>query len=349
MRRWFTIVAFLIALVCLLSCQSRSKEVLYLFNWTDYIEQSLIKRFERENNCRVVLDTYNSNETMHAKLLTSKSAFDIIIPSGDYIALLLEDDLLDELDFSLLPNMRNLNPDILNKIKEYEFKGGYTVPYFWGTSGIIYNRKYISDAEMADISWDIFSESKYENKFTLLDDIREVIGAALIANGYQPNEFTATSLATARQTLLRWDKNVLQYDSDSFKNEIQDGTIWLGHAYNGDALQVMEENDEVGFVLPREGSTLWIDFFAIPRNAESKELAHKFINFFLEENNALKNAEYVQYATPNLAAYDKLDEVTRSNENIYPTDEYLNRSYLLKHIRDEILKLDIIWQEIRNN
>jgi len=347
MKRLILIILVFGLLLNLVSCVKKPK--LYLFSWTDYIAPELIRKFERDNDCKVVLDTYNSNETMHAKLLTSKSAYDIIIPSGDYISILIDDGLLEKINLSSLSNYSNLDPVILNKVEEYEFDLGYTVPYFWGTSGVIYNKKLVSEEDMTDISWDVFQNQKYANKITMLDDIREVIGVALIHNGFNPNDTSETALAIARESLLLWDLNVVQYDSDSFKNEVQDGTIWLGQAYNGDALQVMEENGDIAFVLPKEGSTLWIDFFAIPKNSENKELAHKYIDFLLDEKNALTNAEYVLYATPNVAAYKLLNKSMQENKNIYPVQEYLDKCFLIKNIRNEVLKLDVIWQEIRNN
>jgi len=347
-----TIIAMLVVILCgLASCNTSKKQVLYLFCWTDYIDLDLIKQFESEYNCRVILDTYNSNESMHAKMLTSKSAFDIIVPSADFVSILINDDLLEPLDMSLLPNYKNLDPATLSRVEEYDYMTKYALPYFWGTSGIIYNKNYISDEEMANVSWDIFGDPKYNDKgvVTMLDDIREVLGAALIYNGYDCNDSSDEALIKARATLLRWDKNVVQYDSDSFKNEVQDGTIWFGHAYNGDALQVMHENEDIGFALPKEGSTLWVDFMVIPRKSENKELAHKFLNFLLDEEVALQNAEFVQYATPNLAAYTLLGRDERTNLLMYPPEEYLDKCYILKDIKEEILKLDVIWQEIRNN
>jgi spermidine/putrescine transport system substrate-binding protein len=286
---------------------------------------------------------------MHAKLLISKSAFDIIVPSGDYISILIGDDLLEQIDITKLSNYCNIDPMIMKKVHDYDFPSGFAVPYFWGTSGLIYNRNYISDEEMENVSWDILGEERFNDKkvITMLDDMREVIGAALIFNGFNANDTSDEALAAARETLLRWNKNIVQYDSDSFKNEIQDGTIWIGHAYNGDALQVMEVNSDIGFALPREGSTLWVDFLAIPKNSENKELAHKFINFLLDAEVAFTNANYVMYATPNELAFKKLDPDIQTNENIYPHSDYINRSFLLKNLKDEVMRMNLIWQEIR--
>jgi spermidine/putrescine transport system substrate-binding protein len=351
MKKALTLILLLIVLVGVMSCQPRQRRVLYVFNWTDYIAPELIRKFERQYNCRVVYDTYNSNENMLTRLLTSRSAYDIIVPTGDHVAILVEKGLLEHLDQSLLTNYHNLNPDILKKALEYNLHGFYGVPYFWGTSGLIYNRRYLSDEEMENVSWNILADERFtgKNVITMLDDLREVLGAALIHNGYSPNETSRVALTKARLTLHEWDKNIAQFDSDSFKNEIQDGTIWLGQAYNGDALQVMSENDDIGFVLPIEGSTLWIDFLAIPKNSQNKDLAHQFINFLLDEKVGLINTKYVMYATPNKATYELLPEEIRHNRNIYPSAEYLERSGLIKHIGDDIIRLNEIWQEIRNN
>lgn len=350
MKRVLTIILLVIVLFSVLSCQGRQRQVLYIFNWTDYIAPELIREFERRYNVRVVYDTYSSNEMMLQNLLITGAAYDIIVPSGDHVAILVEMGLLSPIDKSLLTNYHNLNPMILKKALEYGLDGAYGVPYFWGTSGFIFDRRQFSDEEMEDVSWNFIADERFHNRnvITMLDDLREVIGVALIYNGFTPNDYSPVALASARKTLLEWNRNVAQYDSDSFKNEIQDGTIWLGMAYNGDALQVMSENENVGFVLPREGSTLWIDFLCIPANSQNKKLAHKFINFLLDEEIALINAEYVMFATPNLAAYLLLPEHIRNNRNIYPCDDYLERSYLIRYIGENVLKMDEIWQEIRN-
>ena len=331
-------------------CTPRPKKVLYVFNWTDYVAPELIRKFERQNNCRIVYDTYNSNENMLTKLLTSNAAYDIIVPSGDHLQIMKEMGLLSKIEKNSLTNYHNLDPMILSKSQIYDPLNEYSIPYFWGTVGFIYNTQYLSHEEMQNVSWDLLGDEKFNdlNVVTLLDDIREVIGVALISNGFDPNDCSEEALAVARETLLTWNKNVAQYDSDSFKNDIQDGTIWFGQAYNGDALQVMEENEKIGFVLPAEGATLWVDFLVIPENSENKELAMKFIDFMLEETVALTNADYVQYATPNKAAFALLPFEIQSNKNIYPTDEYLEKSHMVINIGEDILKMDAVWQEIRN-
>jgi len=351
MRKILTILLVIVSFVGMFGCQKKAKNVLYIFNWTDYIEPELIRLFEKENDCRIIYDTYNSNENMLTKMMTSKSAYDIIVPSGDHISILIQRDLIDKIDKSKLTNYHNLDPMILKKSLEFDANNEYSIPYFWGTCGFIYNKKYLPESEMKNVSWNMIADQKFTEKrvITMLDDAREVLGVALIYNGFNPNDFSVVALETARKTLLEWDVNISQFDSDSYKNEVQDGTIWIGQAYNGDAMQVLEENENIGFVLPEEGSTLWVDYLAIPKNAENKELAHKFIDFMLEAKMSAMNAEFVQYASPNKAAFKLLPAGIQDNKNIYPSDDYLDKCFLLRNVGDEILKVDAIWQEIRHN
>lgn len=351
MKRYTFIIILIILGLIISSCSTQKKQILYVFNWTDYIAPELIKQFEKENNCKIVYDTYNSNENMLTKIITSKSPYDIVVPSGDHVSIMMKKGLLEKIDKTKLKNLANLDSLILKKAEQFDPGNQYSIPYFWGTCGFIYNKNYLKDAEMQDVSWNLLADERFKDKkvITMLDDAREVLGVSLIFNGFEPNTFTDESLTKAKNTLLNWDKNISQYDSDSFKNEVQDGTIWMGQAYNGDALQVMQENQNIGFVLPKEGSTLWIDFLAIPKNSENKELAYKFIDFLMDAVIASENAKFVQYATPNKAALTILPDEIRNNKAIYPPVEYINKCFLLLNVGDEVLKVDKIWQEIRNN
>ncbi|HOV16572.1 MAG TPA: spermidine/putrescine ABC transporter substrate-binding protein [Candidatus Cloacimonadota bacterium] len=343
-------VLILLCLAAILfSCSSKRGNVLYIFNWTDYIAEDLINKFEKENNCKVVYDTYNSNENMLTKMLNTKSSYDLVVPSGDHVAIMLQKDMLEPLDKSKLTNYKNLDPAILEQARNFDPENKYSVPYFWGTTGLIYNRKFISASVLQSGSWNIIADPffKNKNKITLLDDAREVVGAALIYKGYNPNDTSDEALKAAKEVLNVWDSNVSQYDSDSYKNEIQDGTTWLAQAYNGDALQIMINNPDVNFLLPKEGASLWIDNIVIPKSAEHKELAYKFIDFMLDAENGKINAEYVQYATPNQASLELLSEQIRNNEMVYPKADYIAKCHMINNIGEEVLKIDAIWQEIR--
>lgn len=347
--RWFLVVV--VVLFIGLSCQKSKSRVLYVFNWTDYIAPELIMQFETEYDCKIVYDMYNSNENMLTKVLTAQAMYDIIVPTGDHLEILRDKGILQPIDKSRLKNYANLDLVILGKAAEFDTSNHYGVPYFWGTSGFIYNKKYLSDETMKDISWDYIRDPIFtgKNVISMLDDEREVVGAALIYVGYTPNSLADSCLAKAELALMEWDKTVSHYDSDSYKNEIQDGTVWMAHSYNGDALQIMAVNQDIGFTLPREGATLWIDFLVIPKKSENQDLAYQFIDFLLGADQARQNTIYVQYATPNRAALAKLPESIKNNFYIYPDSNYLKKCHLIRNIGEDVLKIDKIWQRIRNN
>lgn len=351
MRKKSVIIALGFLVLFLTCCQKKKEQVLYVFNWTDYINQELIGKFEQEHHCRIVYDMYDSNENMLTKLLTSQAKYDLVVPSGDHVEIMRDKGLLHQIDRTKLKNYPNLDQLILKKAQDFDPGNKYAVPYFWGTSGFIYNKKYLSDEKMKEASWNILSDPLLagKNVISMLDDAREVVGAALIYCGYTPNIVENVALAKAKEVLLAWDKNISHYDSEAYKNEVQDGTIWLGHAYNGDALQIMADNQEIGFTLPKEGATLWIDSLVIPENSENKELAYKFIDFLLATENAAQNALYVQYATPVKTAYEQLPDEVKGNFKMYPGQDYLNKCYLIKNLGQGVLKIDQIWQETRMN
>lgn len=345
------VIILLVGMVAILGCQKQKQKILYVFNWTDYIATEIIENFEKDYHCKVVYDTYNSNENMLTKILNTQASYDICVPSGDHVGIMKEKGLLEKIDKSKLEFYNNLNPAILTKATGFDQDNDYAVPYFWGLTGIIYNKKNYDLEKKQKISWDAFSDSDLNGKnvVTMLDDPREVIGAALIYCGYSPNDISDAALDAAQKVLLQWDKNVSQYDSDSYKNEVQDGTTWLAQAYNGDALQIMAQNPEIGFVLPQEGSIFWLDSMVILKNSENKELAYKFIDYLLKAENAAKNAEYVQYATPNLAAYNLLSSEIKNNPNIYPPKAYLKKTGIVENIGENVLKFDKIWERLLNN
>lgn len=333
----------------LMSCAKKQEKILYIFNWTDYIADDLIKKFEQENNCKVVYDTYNSNENMLTKLLTTKSSYDIVVPSGDHVAIMIQKELLEPLDKTRLSNYKNLNPALLQQAAGFDPENKYSIPYFWGTTGLVYHKRYVPEEVVKNQSWNILADPffKGKNKITLLDDAREVVGAALMYAGFDPNDTSEPALSAAEKVLAVWDANVSQYDSDSYKNEVQDGTSWLAQSYNGDALQIMLSNPEVGFILPQEGTSLWIDNLVIPKTAENKDLAYKFIDFLLQAENGKVNAEYVQYATPNLASIELLSDEIKNNTLIYPSSEYIAKCRMIANIQENVLKIDQLWQKIR--
>ena len=348
MKKIMLILVAVLAMLMLTSC-GKDQRVLYVFNWTDYIDPGLIERFEEENNCKVKLSTYDSNENMLIKIKSSRESFDLVFPSGDHVTIMTQSELLEPLDKTKLLNYPNLDPALLQKAETFDPGNKYSIPYFWGLTGMIYNKSFVNEEIITSRSWNILANDffKTKNKVTMLDDAREVVGAALIYSGYDLNDTSEAAIAKAREVLSVWDQNITQFDSDSYKNEVQDGTSWLAQAYNGDALQLMEQNQDLGFFLPAEGTSLWMDNVVILKSSKNKDLAYKFIDFLLDAENAKVNSEYTQYATPNKAASEMISTELSGNPLIYPSQEYLDKCYMIKFLGEDIKKIDSVYESIK--
>ena len=342
----FVVITMLLSIA---SCSKNGEKTLYIFNWSDYIDPSLIKSFEKEYNCKVKYTTYDSNENMLTKIKSSRESFDVVFPSGDHVSILSDAGLLEPLDKSLLKNYANIDQVLLDKAKSFDHGNEYSIPYFWGLTGLLYNKEYVPETVIADKSWNVIASKFFEgkNKVTMLDDAREVVGAALEYSGFNLNDTSDAAIKAATQVLSAWDKNITQFDSDSYKNEVPDGTTWLAQAYNGDALQQMSENSVLGFFLPVEGASMWMDSMVILKSSKNKPLAYLFIDYMLDAQNAKINAEYTQFATPNMLAYQMLDASVKGNELIYPSMEYLKKCHMIEPIGDEVKKIDSIFEQIK--
>ncbi|MDI3503258.1 MAG: spermidine/putrescine transport system substrate-binding protein [Candidatus Cloacimonadota bacterium] len=343
-------LALLVSLVAFNACSSK-KPTLYIFNWSDYIDPSLISEFEEAYNCRIKYSTFDSNENMLTKVKSSTQSFDIIFPSGDHVSILKELDLLEELDLTKLENYDNLDPQLLQKARSFDPENKYSIPYAWGLTGLMYNRQFVPDEIVASGGWNILGDSFFEgkNKITMLDDAREVIGAALIYSGYSVNDTSSSALEAAHNVLKVWDRNITQFDSDSYKNELQDGTTWLAQAYNGDAMQQMAENPDLKFILPKEGAAMWMDNMVILKNSQQKELAYKFLDFLLDADNAKRNSEYTMYPTPNRAAMEMMGADFIENKIINPDEAYLEKCDMIEYLGDAVRSIDQIYEAIKMN
>ncbi len=343
-NRVFLIIIFISLLTSFLYSNDNK---LYVFNWTEYIDPEIVTEFEEKYNCEVIEDYFDSNESMLTKVVNATKSYDLVCPSGDHVQIMVEMNLLEELNKNKLPNWKHLNPIILDRLNSFDDVEKYAMPYFWGVTGILYNPEFVSLEKENRASWDIFKNVAYMNKLMMLDDAREVVGAALISAGYSANDFSSIALSKAEQHLIEWDKNISQYHSDAYKNDVPQGEVWIAQAYNGDALQVIREFPKLKFALMDEGATYWIDSFVMLKNAENKELAYKFLNFLLEPEIAARNAEWVEYATPNLTAYnDFIDEESKNNDLIYIPEEYLVNCYPIKYLGANVLSISSLYEKI---
>ncbi|MFD1139251.1 ABC transporter substrate-binding protein [Paenibacillus urinalis] len=289
---------------------------LTIYNWGDYIDPELITEFEEESGLKVIYQTFDSNEAMMTKIQQGGTTYDIAIPSEYAISKMKEDDLLLPLDHAQIPNLKYID----ERFMDLSFDPGneYSIPYFWGTVGIVFN------PELTDLtfkSWDDLWDPSLRNQILLLDGAREVIGMGLNSLHYSLNDTNEDHLQEALAKLSTLTPNVKAIVGDEIKMLIAGEEAAVGLVWSGDASEIMSENEKLDYVVPEEGSNLWFDNMVIPKTASNIEGAHQFINFILDPENGARNAEYVGYSTPNAAALELLPEDISGDERFYPDEE----------------------------
>ncbi|QLG38013.1 ABC transporter substrate-binding protein [Paenibacillus sp. E222] len=289
---------------------------LTIYNWGDYIEPDLLKEFEQETGIKVIYQTFDSNEAMLTKIEQGGTTFDVAIPSEYAISKMKEENLLIPLDHSKLPNLSNID----SRFMDLSFDEGnkYSIPYFWGTVGIVYNPELVDGLTFE--SWNDLWDPRLKNQILLLDGAREVIGMGLNSLGYSLNDTNEEHLQEALKKLSTLTPNVRAIVGDEIKMLLANGEAAVGLVWSGDASEIMDENDKLDYVVPEEGSNLWFDNMVIPKTASNIEGAHQFINFMLDPDHAARNAEYVGYSTPNAKALKLLPEDISEDERFYPDE-----------------------------
>lgn len=326
------------------SCMIDSnKTVLHIFNAGDYIDEDLLSQFEDETGIEVSMDIFETNEMMYQKVKGGTSGYDLIIPSDYMIEKMKKENLLDKIDFENIPNYQNIDDKF--KGLEYDPKNEYSIPYFWGTYGIMYNKKLVTDP--VD-SWDILWNPKYKGKILMLDAVRDSMGVALKKLGYSLNTVNQQELNNARDELLKQRPLVKAYVGDEVKDLMTREEASIAVMYSGDYLTVKDSNEDLAYAIPKEGTNKWFDAMVIPKNAPNKSAAEQFIDFMLDPEIAKQNAEYVGYSTPNKAALELLDKSITSNQLLYPSNEILNKCETFKDIGDDISKYDNAWFQVKS-
>lgn len=327
-----------LALAALVFAGCEQKKELHIYTWSDYIAPEVIQAFEEANDCTVVVDTFDSNEAMYAKLKAGGTGYDIIMPSSYQIATMAREGMIVELDHTKLPNVRaNFDPRFAAQILDPAFK--YNVPYAVTYTGFMYLKDKIpSDANIA--SWAILGTDALRGKISLLDDQREVIGAGLMYLGYSINSDKAEEIDAAVEQVLKWRQNVRKFDAESYKTEVASGATFVGHGYSTDATQVIvgdEESgaparDDIGFALPREGYTIAFDEMVIAADAPQPELAYAFIDHIYDGEIAKANMEYICGPNPVKPGIDALDDDYRAL--IILPDEVIAYGQVIKSFDD---------------
>jgi spermidine/putrescine-binding protein len=303
---------------------------LNLYNWAEYMDPELVAEFEETYGVSVYEDFYTSNEEARTKLQTGVNAYDVVFPSDYMISQLIADGLLLELNFDLLPNFTNVDPDFKNLV--YDPTNAYTVPYFWGTTGFGVNLDALGVEEVPNTWGLIFDKDlreQYGITFTLLDDSRETMGIALKYLGYSLNTTDESQIQEAADLITSIKDSIVAFDSDQYEDLIVSGEINAAHGWSGDFFALFYELEDqyedvyssFVYLIPDEGGVVWSDAMVIPSNSQSVCTAHTFLNFMMDAEKAAQNAEWNAYATANLAAKALIDPEMLADESIYPTAE----------------------------
>lgn len=329
MKRICGIVLCLLLVVGMMPFEvSAAQNEITVYNWGQYISDGVddsldvIAAFEEATGIKVNYMTFDSNESMYTKLKTGGASYDVIIPSDYMVAKLIEEDMLEPLDFSNIPNYANIDESFRNQA--YDPENIYSVPYTWSTVGLIYNSKYIS-AEEAE-SWSCLWNSKYSGKILMFDNPRDAFAIAESMLGYSLSTEDANELKNCAD-LLAQQKPVLQaYVMDQIFDKMERGEAWAAPYYAGDYLTMVEENPDLGFSHPKEGYNIFIDAMCVPKGCSNKAGAEAFINFLCDPEISAANLDYIGYSTPISAAKEYLGEDVTSSPVAYPNDETLSRS-----------------------
>ena len=296
--------------------QMLTKEKLIVYNWGEYMDPDVITLFEEETDIVVVYEEFETNEIMYPKISSGAIAYDLVCPSDYMIQRMRENDLLAEINFDNIPNIKNIGKDYLERSKEFDPENKYSVPYCWGTVGILYNKTMVD--EPID-SWSVLWDEKYKDNILMQDSVRDAFGVALKYLGYSLNSTDLDELNEAKDLLTRQKPLVQAYVIDQVRDKMIGNEAAIGVIYSGEAIYTQQENPNLEYVIPKEGSNLWIDSWVIPKNAEHKENAEKFINFLCRPDIALMNFEYITYSTPNTAARERIeDESIRNSKIAFP-------------------------------
>lgn len=339
----------LIALAALIvSCRS-DKVVINVYNWGEYISNGtdgsldVNKKFTEETGIKVNYTTFASNEEMYAKIKSNAADYDVIIPSDYMVGRMIEENLLEKLDFENIPNFEKIDSRFTKR--EYDPTGEYSVPYTWGTVGIIYNTKKVSDS--VD-SWNVLWDSKYQNNILMFNNSRDAFAIACKKLGFSLNTTKKEELLMAAEALKAQKAVIQAYVMDEIFDKMQNGEAALAPYYAGDAITMIDGNPDLAFAVPKEGSNVFIDAMCIPKGSKNKEAAEKYIDFLCRTDIAKANIEFLGYSTPQTEVLQQLDEEVRNNTIIYPPQEVLDRcETMLSLPRETAQDMENLWIRVK--
>ncbi|PWW01364.1 spermidine/putrescine-binding protein [Hoeflea marina] len=335
--RLLTAAALLAATTMMASAQER---VVNVYNWSDYIDESILEEFTKETGIKVVYDVYDSNEVLETKLLAGSTGYDLVVPTGTFLARQIQAGVYQKLDKSKLPNLSNMDPKISERLAKYDPGNEHAINYMWGTTGLGINVDMVKErlGDQPLNTWDIVFKPELISKLAdcgvyMLDTSEEIIPAALNYLGLDPDSNSPDDIAKAEELLQTIRPSVKKFHSSEYINALANGDICLAVGWSGDILQARDRAAEadqgvkVEYVIPKEGALMWFDSFAIPADAKHVEEAHEFLNYMMKPEVAAKASNYVYYANGNLASKEFLNEDVIGDAAIYPDEATFGRLY----------------------
>ena len=336
--RLFSAAVMLAASTVFAAAQER---VVNVYNWSDYIDESILEDFTKETGIKVVYDVFDSNEVLETKLLAGSTGYDIVVPTGTFLANQIKAGVFQKLDKSKLTNLANMDPAISERLEKYDPGNEYAINYMWGTTGIGINVDMVKERLGADTplnTWDLVFNKEMSDKLAdcgifMLDAPTEMVPAALNYLGMDPDSKDQESIDKAKELLLSIRPNVRKYHSSEYINALANGDICLAVGWSGDVLQARDRAAEadagvtVEYIIPKEGALMWFDNMAIPSDAKNVEEAHEFLNYIMKPEVMAKASNYVYYANGNKASREFLNEDVIGDPAIYPDDDTISRLY----------------------
>lgn len=290
-----------------------NSEKVVVYNWGEYLDPEVLTLFEQETGIDVVYEEFETNEILYPKISSGAIAYDVICPSDYMIQRMIENNLLAEINFDNIPNVKNIGKDYMEQSRQFDPENKYSVPYCWGTVGILYNKTMVDEPIT---SWSVLWDEKYKDNILMQDSVRDAFGVTLKYLGYSLNSTDLDELTEARDLLIKQKPLVQAYVIDQVRDKMIGNEAAIGVIYSGEAIYTQMENPDLEYVIPEEGSNIWIDSWVIPKNAENKENAEKFINFLCRPEIALMNFEYITYSTPNSEARKLIEDEAIGNSEI---------------------------------
>ena len=349
MFRARSLVPLMAAAAFVAGAHAAAAQEIRVYNWSDYIDEEILKEFTAETGIKVVYDTFDTNELLETKLLTGSTGYDIVVPTATFLNRQIKAGVFQKLDKAKLPNLKNMWPEIQERVAKYDPGNEYSVTYMWGTTGIGYNVAKVKEVLGDDApvnSWSLVLDPANAEKLSkcgimVLDSAEDVLPSVMNYIGVSPPDFiNVEDITKAGEHLAKIRPFIRKFHSDEWKNALADGDICAAIGYSGDVLQVAARAEEAGkgveiaYSIPKEGAQLWFDVFAVPADAPNVENAHKFIDYMMRPEVIAKATNYVQYANANLASQPLLDKEVFENTAIYPDADTLKRLFTVSTIED---------------